>query len=107
MNSLSRWEPFREPQSFRSFIDRYFDEPFFASPQLWSQRNQSNGLPLDVIEEDGNYVVKASVPGVNPEDVEITLSENVLTIKGELKQENERNETNYHLRERRSGTFMW
>ena len=106
MNSLSRWEPFREPQSFRSFIDRYFDEPFFASPQLWSQRNQSNGLPLDVIEEDGNYVVKASVPGVNPEDVEITLSENVLTIKGELKQENERNETNYHLRERRSGTFM-
>src|SRR4051812_48893433 len=106
MNTLSRWDPIREPQSFRSFIDRYFDEPLFAAPQLWNQRSQNNALPLDVMEEGGQYIVKASVPGVNPEDVEITLSDNVLTIKGELKQENERNETNYHVRERRSGTFM-
>jgi HSP20 family protein len=106
MNSLARWDPFRESQSLRSFIDRYFDEPFFATPQLWSQRSGSNSLPLDVIEEDGEYIVKASVPGVNPEDVEITLTDNVLTIKGEMKQEDERDESNYHVRERRSGGFM-
>lgn len=106
MNSLTRWDPFREPQSLRSFIDRYFEEPFFAAPQLWSQRSTNYSLPLDVIEEDGQYIVKASVPGVNPEDVEITLTDNVLTIKGEMKQEDERNESNYHVRERRSGSFM-
>lgn len=106
MNTLARWDPFRESQSLRSFMDRYFDEPFFAAPQLWSQRNGSYSLPLDVIEEDGQYIVKASVPGVNPEDVEITLTDNVLTIKGEMKQENERDEANYHVHERRSGSFM-
>src|SRR4051812_44445745 len=103
MNNITRWDPFREQQSIRSFIDRYFDEPFFSTPQLWGQRSESYSLPLDVIEEDGQYIVKASIPGVNPEDVEITLTDNVLTIKGEMKQENERNDANYHVRERRSG----
>ena len=106
MNNITRWEPFREPQSIRSFIDRYFDEPFFSAPQLWGQQSEGYSLPLDVIEEDGQYIVKASIPGVNPEDVEITLSDNVLTIKGETKQENERNAANYHVRERRSGSFV-
>jgi len=106
MNNITRWDPFREPQSIRSFIDRYFDEPFFPAPQLWGQRSESYSLPLDVIEEDGQYIVKASIPGVNPEDVEITLTDNVLTIKGEMKQENERNEANYHVRERRTGNFV-
>jgi HSP20 family protein len=106
MNTLARWDPFRESQSLRSFIDRYFDEPFFSAPQLWSQRNESYALPLDVIEEEGEYIIKASIPGVNPEDVEITLTDNVLTIKGDMKQENERNEANYHVRERSSGSFM-
>jgi HSP20 family protein len=106
MNNLTRWEPFREIQTMRSLMDRFFDEPFFSAPQLWSQQGSTFHVPLDLIEEDGQYIVKASVPGVNPEDVEITLTDNVLTIKGETKRESENNEANYHVRERHYGSFM-
>jgi HSP20 family protein len=106
MNSLTRWEPVRELQTMRSLMDRFFDEPFFSSPALWSQRADNFPVPLDVIEEEGQYVVKASMPGITPEDVEITLTDNVLTIKGETKRENEKNDSNYHVRERHYGSFM-
>jgi HSP20 family protein len=96
----------REIQTMRNLMDRFFDEPFFSAPQLWSQRGEHFPVPLDVVEEEGQYIVKASVPGINPEDVEITLTDNVLTIKGESKSESESNEQNYHMRERRFGSFM-
>jgi HSP20 family protein len=63
-------------------------------------------LALDVAEKDDAFIVKASVPGVPAEDVEVTLTDNVLTIKGEMKADKEINEENYHLRERRFGSFM-
>ena len=106
MNTLTRWEPTRELQTMRSLMDRFFDEPFFSAPQLWSQRGENFPVPLDVIEEEGEYIVKASMPGVNPEEVEITLTDNVLTIKGETKRESETNQSSYHVRERHFGSFM-
>lgn len=106
MNTLARWEPMREMQTMRSLMDRFFDEPFFAAPQLWSQRSETFPLPLDVIEEEGQYIVRASMPGVDPDQVEITLTDNVLTIKGETKAESEKTEANYHVRERHYGSFM-
>lgn len=106
MNNLTRWEPFRELQTMRSMMDRFFDEPFFSAPHLWSQRGENFSVPLDVIEEEGQYIVKASMPGITPEDVEITLTDNVLTIKGETKRESEDTQANYHVRERQYGSFM-
>jgi HSP20 family protein len=108
MNALNRWEPMREMQTMRSMMDRFFDEPFMNAPQLWSQRLEGFPLPLDVIENTNEYVVKASMPGIDPDQVEITLTDNVLTIRGETKQESESEgeKSNYHLRERRYGTFM-
>lgn len=110
MNSLTTRrmmrEPVRELQAMRSLMDQFFDEPFFSAPSLWSQRNDSFSLPLDLIEDEGEYIVKASIPGIDPEDVEITLTDNVLTIKGESKHETESNDKNYHMRERRYGSFM-
>ena len=106
MNNLTRWEPLRDVQTMRNLMDRFFDEPFFNAPQLWSQRNETFPLPLDVIEEEGEYIVKASMPGVEPDQVEITLNDNVLTIKGETKQESDKSESNYHVRERRYGSFI-
>ena len=106
MNTLTRWEPMRELQTMRSMMDRFFDEPFFAAPQLWSQRGENTPVPLDVIEEEGEYIVKASLPGVTPEETEITLTDNLLTIQGESKRESEKDEANYHVRERHVGRFM-
>jgi HSP20 family protein len=106
MNALTRWDPFREMQTFRSMMDRFFDEPFAGAPQLWTQRGEGFPLALDVAEDENGYIVTASVPGVEPDQIEITLTDNVLTIKGETKSEQESDQQNYHLRERRYGSFM-
>ena len=105
MTTLTRWEPFREMANLSRMMDRFFDEPFGEMPVVW-RRGDGYTLALDVAEQEDKYIVKASVPGIKPEDVEITLTDNVLTIKGETKDEQERKEENYHLRERRFGSFM-
>lgn len=61
---------------------------------------------MDVCETQDAYEIEASMPGIRPEDVDITLDRNTLTIRGDMKSEQDREDRNYHLRERRSGTFM-
>ena len=100
---LSRYDPFREMMTLRSAMDRLFDSAFVGSREDLEFANW--GLALDVSETGDEYLVKASVPGVNPDDLEITYNNKVLTIKGETKQENKVEETRYHLRERRFGSF--
>jgi HSP20 family protein len=91
--------------TLRNDFDRLF-ENFMDLPEL--RENSSGldwGLALDVSEDENSFTVKASVPGINPDDIDITLSENVLTIKGEFKEERNVEEEKYHLRERRHGSF--
>ncbi len=100
---LSRYDPFQEMLSLRNVVDRLFDTQLnqlenTTRPLAW-------GLPLDVVETDEAFLVKASIPGVNPDNLEITFTDNVLTIKGEVKEDQEVKENRYHLRERRFGSF--
>ena len=60
---------------------------------------------LDLSETANEFVVKAEIPGLDPKDIDISLSDNMLTIKGEKKQEREEKEENYHLIERSYGAF--
>jgi HSP20 family protein len=64
-------------------------------------------MPLDVVENDEEFVVKADVAGIDPDNIEITFTDNNLSIKGETRAEREEEgeEGRYHLRERRYGTF--
>jgi HSP20 family protein len=103
MSNLIRWEPFREMASLRRMMDRMFDDAMLETPEEWQSQNW--GLALDVMEKDDEYIVKTSIPGIKPENLEITYNNNVLTIKGETKEENEIQEARYHMRERRFGTF--
>ncbi|HHX08405.1 MAG TPA: Hsp20/alpha crystallin family protein [Chloroflexi bacterium] len=65
-----------------------------------------SGFPLDVIESDTEYVVKASVAGFDPEKIEITYDDNTLSIQGEIEEENKDSEEGkYHIRERSYGSF--
>jgi HSP20 family protein len=97
----------RELATMRQMMDRIFDEDMYRMAGGWDRSGgEVASLALDVAEKDDAYVVKASLPGVNPDDVEITLADNVLTIRGETKQDQEIKQENYHLRERRFGTFM-
>jgi HSP20 family protein len=107
MTTMIRWDPFREMMTLRNTMDRLFDDSF-RSLSDWSQGPQRNGafaLPLDVVEWDEEFVVQASVPGANPEDIDITLTNNVLTIAGEIKQAATGEGAQHHLQERAHGRF--
>jgi HSP20 family protein len=106
MNTLTRWEPFREMQTMRELMDRIFDEPLFEAPRLWSRQLEGFTPALDVAEDDAGYTVKVTIPGVEPEAVDVTLTDNVLTVKGETKAEKDMEQKNYRIRERRYGSFM-
>jgi HSP20 family protein len=100
---LTRWDPFQEMLNLRQTVDKLFDTTLSdlnntSQPMSW-------GLALDVVEQDDAFVVKASVPGIDPDDLNITFTDNVLTIQGEMKAENEVKDARYHLRERRYGSF--
>jgi HSP20 family protein len=104
MSNLTRWDPFREMMSLRNAMDRMFDDPFFGLRSDWGE--QVNwGLALDVAETEDNFVVKASLPGIKPDDLDITYNNNTLTIKGQVQEEKDSEERHYHLRERRYGSF--
>jgi HSP20 family protein len=94
----------RELESLRREMDRLW-ENFFG--ERGALEPVEGWMPaLDVTETKDNLIVKAELPGIDPKDVEISLSGNVLTIKGEKKQEKEEKDENYHLVERRYGSFV-
>jgi HSP20 family protein len=86
-------------------MDRLFDE-FSGGYDSDSWTEQSSWtLPVDVTENEDGYELTASLPGVNEDNIEVTLNDNVLNIRAEMKAEEEREGDNYHIRERRWGTF--
>jgi HSP20 family protein len=99
---LRRRDPFREMMAFRSAFDNLFDRSFPF--QDWDT-DVSAQFPLDVAENEDGFEVKAVLPGINPDDLEVTFSNNTLTIRGETRQDEEKEGTRYHLRERRYGSF--
>ena len=102
MANLTRWDPFRELADMRNMMDRMLERSFTIPETGWQA---TWDLPLDVMENDEEYVVKASIPGVNPDDLEITFNDRTLTIKGQSKGNEEKEDQRYHLRERWSGSF--
>ncbi len=102
--TMMRWEPFREMMSLRNAMDRLFDESFVRPSRMWVEEGAAQ-FPVDMYQTDGEVVVKATLPGIKPEEVDITITGDALTIKGEHKEEKEVKEENYIRRERRYGSF--
>jgi HSP20 family protein len=100
---LRRWEPFRELRQMQQNMDQLWHS--FSSGGGEGQDVENWAIPLDVVQEGDNIVVKASVPGVNPEAIDVSIENDVLTIKGHTKEEWEHQEGNYLMRERRAGSF--
>ena len=102
---LRRWEPFREMVGVREAMDRFFGDGFtHLHRPLWTVQGGGN-LSLDVYHTPESLVVKAAIPGVKPEEVEVTVIGSILTIKGKAKSEDEVKEGSYLMRERRYGAF--
>lgn len=98
MTTLVRWNP-----SLNLFNE--FDRLFDTSLRNRYQDGAGWALAVDVVENEDGYLVKASVPGVNPDDLEVTLEKNLLTIRGEIKADEDISKEQYHVRERRFGKF--
>lgn len=105
MAELVRWDPARELVSLRDAMNRLFEESFLWPGFSMFGESPSVVLPLDMYETDDHLVVKASVPGLKPEDIEVTLTGDLLTIKGEFKSEEKTEKRNYLRQERRYGSF--
>ena len=102
--SITRWEPFSDLVTLRDAMDRLFEESFVRPGRLLGAP-AAGTVPLDMYQQDGNIIVKAAIPGVKPEDIDISVVGNNLTIKGETKEEREVKEENVIRRERRFGSF--
>jgi HSP20 family protein len=102
-NGIVRWEPFREMLSLREAMNRLFEDSFVRP--LGFTDIDGKLLAVDVLDAKDDIVVKATVPGVKPEDIDITLTGDTLTIKGEFKAEEKKQEASYLRQERRYGSF--
>jgi HSP20 family protein len=99
--------PFRGFLDVRSELDRMFDEVLGNWPRGAARREDVAGWSpvIDAFSRNGDLVIRAELPGVKREDVDITLSNGVLTISGERKAEHEDQGSGYYVRERRHGHF--
>lgn len=103
--AIERWDPFREMVSLGDAFNTLLRESF-VRPGTVPGSASALALPLDVVEDENAFVVKASLPGLKPEDVQITVHGDTLTIRGETQSEEEKKGETWHLRERRSGSFQ-
>jgi HSP20 family protein len=100
--TIERWNPFREIERVQNWLSRWPDEEYFEG-RLWPTKFE---LPIDVVETEKGYELKASTPGYKPEEIQVEVKDNLVTIRGEMKeQEKEEKKDNYIYRERRSGSF--
>jgi HSP20 family protein len=105
--AIVRWEPFRDLVAVQSRLNRIFDEAFQGSPrgeEDWALGGQW-APSVDIFEHEGNLVLKAELPGIEPKDVDVRVENNVLTLRGERKLETEVKREKYHRVERSYGTF--
>ena len=108
MFDIVPWERTKTLSKLRKEMDelwgRFFGEPAFPvfSESLWAPTLE---VKVDIRETKDNIVVTAEIPGLTAKDVEVTISADLLTIKGEKRQEKEEKEESYHLIERRYGSF--
>jgi HSP20 family protein len=104
MSNLIRWDPF-DRLSLRNAMDRLFDESVVRPGFGWVAPLAAAELAIDVYETKDDVLVKAALPGVKPEQVEVSITGDTLTIRGETKEENEVKEADYLRKERRFGSF--
>jgi HSP20 family protein len=95
---LTRWRPFAELEDLRGRIDRVFSEMENGEARKWN-------MALDVIEREDEYVLRADVPGIKPDEVKIEVEDDRLTVSAEHEETDEEKKDNYVRRERHYGSF--
>jgi HSP20 family protein len=102
--AIQRSEPFSEMVSLQDAMNSLL-QGSFVRPVANPGNGSTAMLPLDISETENEFILRASLPGVRPEDVQIMVQGDTVTIRGEIKAEEEKKGEHYHLRERRFGQF--
>ena len=100
--SLIRWEPFRarrREDPFEDFFRDFFRRPILEEPEVIEPA-------AEVAESDGEVTVKMEVPGVEKDQLQLTVANDRLTVRGEMRKESEEKRKNYYRQEIRYGTFQ-
>ncbi|MBV9134591.1 MAG: Hsp20/alpha crystallin family protein [Chloroflexi bacterium] len=103
--SIDRWDPFRDMMTIRHAMDRWLQQGLSGTGQLLSTL-RPDSIPIDLVEHDDSYEVRASVPGVKPEDVEVIVQGERVTVRAEARGEEESRGANWLMREHRFGTMQ-
>ena len=103
MSNLTRWEPVREMMTLREAMDRLFDDAFTRPISL---RDGGWSAPaIDMYQTDDEVFVEAALPGFKADEVQINVTGDMLTLRGEMKHEEEKKDKSWHIREHRWGSF--
>lgn len=103
---LIKWNPTRDLFSLRHHMNGLFDDFFYPTRKTNGDEGLRDWNPaVDIYEEADNIVVKAELPGVDKEGINVDVKDRVLTIKGERTMDNEVNEDKYYRREHTYGSF--
>ena len=107
--AIVRWEPFRNLMTAQDRMNRIFEDAFRGVGRTAGEEDWALGgawaPAVDIYEHEGNLVLKAELPGIDPKDVDVRVENNVLTLQGERKFESEVKREEYHRVERAYGTF--
>lgn len=106
--SMIRWNPFDELASLRESMDKLFED--FVTTRRPGQRTDTTPMlwqpAIEAYETEHDVVIRAELPGIDPKNVDVSVTGDTLTIKGEARAEHEEKNRNYHRRELRYGTFV-
>jgi len=104
-DALARWDPLKEMVTLREAMDRLFAESFVRPGSAFPVMGME-GPDVDMYQTKDDIVVKAALPGLKPDEIEISVTGEILTLKGELKDEEKIEEGNYLRKERHFGQFV-
>jgi HSP20 family protein len=103
--SIDRWDPFRDMMTIRDAMDRWLQQSLSGTGQLLSTL-RPDSIPIDLVEHDAAFEVRAAVPGVKPDDVEVTVQGERVTIRAEARADADKPGANWLMREHRFGVMQ-
>ncbi len=103
--SLVRWEPFRDLLSLQERMNRFYDQSLRTAATPSEEQLGTWAPSVDIYETEKEIVLRADLPGIKLEDVDIRVENNVLTVRGERKFEKDVKQDSYHRVERVYGSF--
>ncbi len=103
--ALIRYNPNQNPFGLKSNMDRLFDDFFGLDKGIWPENTLKVVPAVDLKETEDHFLINAELPGMSKKEISISLENNVISISGEKKVENEEKDNNYHRVERSYGKF--